>query len=222
MNKRCFKVVMNRYGSLVSLLATGEAQVKYTPGKPAVPPEFLRKQGYGLAVFTSLEHVLDFLVLAESHAELWECFCAEITDKLPRPLKLTALSSGELRPGGNCWAEGVKMASQVILTRKIGVAESMFYIPVTRILREWQIFEEWQGVGKNKGLVFAPTLGIVTPPDGKLFFGYPEYYNAARVSSFALKVMGHGVLLKTVAPVILGAGEVAARWVGVIKLEVVE
>lgn len=212
MSKQCYKIVLNKHGKLTSARALGKAEVTYVPNQPTVPPEFLKANGYGLAVFTSLEHALEFLSLTERRGELWECTCTEITDNLPLPLNLQALALGWFHPGhGDPWTKGTKMAPEVALTRKVGVATTVFFVPVT------PYGQEWQGVGRNEGLIFDPIPKFVTF-GSRLVFGYLKRSKATQVSPFVLGAQGYSVLPKTTGSVVLTEGEVAAREAMFVKL----
>lgn len=117
-----YKVVDVKNGKYVSVVAGAEAQVVYEPGKVAEAPKWLRREGYGLCVFSGLEHAQEFTKRHNAHAGVWEVKVVGPWREPSVQMGWThSIENGELDPcaDGCPWPPGTVMADKLVLVRKV-------------------------------------------------------------------------------------------------------
>ena len=115
-----FKLVKKEGEGYISAYADGKAKVEFIPGQWISAPKWLRKRGYHITVFGSLEDAKALMMNSADH-EIWEVEVeGEICDLPPRQ-DLWVIREGELGDKFGEWPKGTRMVRRVKLVRRVEI-----------------------------------------------------------------------------------------------------
>jgi len=116
-----YKLVKRVDDKLVSIRATGKAEVEYKIGEWSQAPEWLRKEGYDLCIFTDKAIAQDVQQKWEKDNVLFECEADGIHQAYNPYLSIAYLSDGKMEDWDcGTWPSLARlMAEKIRLIREI-------------------------------------------------------------------------------------------------------
>ncbi|HID71578.1 MAG TPA: hypothetical protein EYP29_02390 [Thermoplasmata archaeon] len=105
-------------GKLVSAIAVGSAQVSYRKDRFAQAPAFLRKEGYHLFAFRRLKDAKNFVVGYKEY-KIFRAEAKGVTKRLPQPLCISYLGTGQCIPSFISYPEGTIMCQKIKLLEEV-------------------------------------------------------------------------------------------------------
>jgi len=107
-------------GELVSAFISGEASIKYLPGKYVRAPRWLEERGYYITAFKEFWQALAYLICRPDF-EIWEAKAPKIIEeeRLPWTCDIDKLSYGQCCRSWLFWPEGTIMCPKIKLLRRI-------------------------------------------------------------------------------------------------------
>ena len=116
-----YKLVKRVDDKLVSIKATGKAQVEYKIGEWVEAPEWLNKQEYQLCVFKDKKNAQRVMRIWEKDSILFECEAENVHYTTEPYLSIYYLDRGEIQTyGGSQWPTLAQiMAQRVKLIKEI-------------------------------------------------------------------------------------------------------
>jgi len=118
---KCVKILRKKEGKLISFRTEGKASVRYEPGVFVYAPEWLKKRGYNLTIFESLEAAVGFHPAFSdvTGVMFWWAEAENITEPNRPYLNSNSLKYGKIRKVNCEWPEGTLFAEKIKLLRKV-------------------------------------------------------------------------------------------------------